>query len=104
MMRGTGFCRRSFIALTCLSISLLAVINGTVHVAIAQQAEFQNRLAQIAAKHGLNRVWFRAARMAKFWLTLALAWIVACDSMPNAGEREQIADEVRALVDDTAGK
>jgi hypothetical protein len=42
--------------------------------------------------------------MAKFWLTLALAWIVACDSMPNAGEREQIADEVRALVDDTAGK
>jgi hypothetical protein len=62
MMRATGFCRRSFIALTCLSISLLAVINGTVHVAIAQQAEFQNGLAEIAAKYGLNRVWFRAAK------------------------------------------
>jgi CubicO group peptidase (beta-lactamase class C family) len=62
MMRATGFSRRSFIALTYFSISLLAVINETVHVAIAQQAEFQNGLAEIAAKHGLNRVWFRAEK------------------------------------------
>ena len=30
-----------------------------------------------------------------------VAWIVACDSRPNDDERVQIADEVRALVENT---
>jgi D-alanyl-D-alanine carboxypeptidase len=40
----------------------LAVIDGATHFANAQQAEFQNGLAEIAAKHGLNQVWFRAEK------------------------------------------
>jgi hypothetical protein len=32
------------------------------HFANAQQAEFQYGLAEIAAKHGLNQVWFEAKK------------------------------------------
>ena len=60
-MRVTDFSRRSFLVPACLLIPLLA-INGVVHVANAQQAEFQDGLAEIAAKHGLGHVWFRAER------------------------------------------
>jgi hypothetical protein len=61
-MRVNGFSRRSFIVLACLSTPLLPVIDGATHFANAQQAEFQNGLAEIAAKHGLNQVWFRAEK------------------------------------------
>jgi D-alanyl-D-alanine carboxypeptidase len=53
---------RCVAAIICFLIPLLAVIDGTVHVANGQQADFQNGLAEIAAKHGLNQVWFRAEK------------------------------------------
>jgi D-alanyl-D-alanine carboxypeptidase len=61
-MRVNGFFCRSFIVLACFLIPLLAVIDGATHFVNAQQAEFQNGLAEIAAKHGLNQVWFRAEK------------------------------------------
>ncbi len=61
-MRVTGFSRRSFIVLACFLAPLLPPIDGAADVAKSQQAEFQNGLAEIAAKHGLNRVWFRAEK------------------------------------------
>jgi D-alanyl-D-alanine carboxypeptidase len=61
-MRVTRFSRCSFIVLACFLASLSPVIDGAVDVAIAQQAVFQNGLAEIAAKHGLNPVWFRAEK------------------------------------------
>jgi D-alanyl-D-alanine carboxypeptidase len=61
-MRVIGDCYRSATVIVCFLIPLLAVIGGTVHFANAQQAEFQNGLAEIAAKHGLNQVWFRAEK------------------------------------------
>jgi D-alanyl-D-alanine carboxypeptidase len=61
-MPANGLSRRSFIVLACLSTPLLAVIDGATHSADAQQVEFQNGLAEIAAKHGLNQVWFRAEK------------------------------------------
>ena len=61
-MRVTGFFCRSFIVLAWFLIPLLAVIDGATHFANAQQAEFQQGLAEIAAKHGLNQVWFRAEK------------------------------------------
>ncbi len=60
-MRVTGFSRRSFIVLACFLAPLLP-LDGATDVAKSQQAEFQNGLAEIAAKHGLNRVWFRAEK------------------------------------------
>jgi hypothetical protein len=61
LLRINRFSRRSFIVLVCLSI-LLAVIDGGTRFVNAQQAEFQTGLAEIAAKHGLNQVWFRAEK------------------------------------------
>jgi D-alanyl-D-alanine carboxypeptidase len=60
-MRVTGFSRRSFLVPACLLIPLLA-IDGVAHLANAQQAEFQDGIAEIAAKHGLGHVWFRAEK------------------------------------------
>ena len=57
-----GFSRRSFIVLACSLTPLLPVIDGALNVAEGQQAEFQSGLAEIAAKHGLNQVWFRAEK------------------------------------------
>jgi D-alanyl-D-alanine carboxypeptidase len=64
-MRPNGFSRRSFIVLACFLMPLLPVIDGALDVAQGQQAEFQNGLAEIAAKHGLNQVWFRAEKNGK---------------------------------------
>jgi D-alanyl-D-alanine carboxypeptidase len=61
-MRVTGFFCRSFIVLACFLIPLSAGIDGAMHFADAQQTEFRNGLAEIAAKHGLNQVWFRAEK------------------------------------------
>jgi D-alanyl-D-alanine carboxypeptidase len=61
-MRVTGFFCSSFTVLACFLIPLLPVIDGATHFANAQQAEFQQGLAEIAAKHGLNQVWFRAEK------------------------------------------
>jgi CubicO group peptidase (beta-lactamase class C family) len=61
-MRVTRFSRGSFIVLACFFTPLLPVIDGAVDVAKSQQAEFQNGLAEVAAKHGLNQVWFRAEK------------------------------------------
>jgi hypothetical protein len=74
-MRVTGFSRRSFLVPACLLIPLLA-IDGVAHLANAQQAEFQDGIAEIAAKHGLGHVWFRAERTAGFTLTSALAALI----------------------------
>jgi hypothetical protein len=61
-----GACQRLFppliIVLACLLTPLLPVIDGALNVAKGQQAEFQSVLAEIAAKHGLNQVWFRAEK------------------------------------------
>jgi CubicO group peptidase (beta-lactamase class C family) len=61
-MRLSGFSRLSFIVLACFLTPLLAVIDGAAHVAKAQQAEFESGLVEIAAKHGLNKVWFIAEK------------------------------------------
>ncbi|HEX9169309.1 MAG TPA: hypothetical protein VF886_10370 [Roseiarcus sp.] len=53
-----GFFHRSFIVLACFLTPLLPVIDGALDVAKGQQAEFHDGLAEIAAKHGLGRVWF----------------------------------------------
>src|SRR5271163_4077559 len=57
-MRVTGYFYRSVAVIVCFFMPLLAVIDGAAHVAHAQQADLQNGLAEIAAKHGLNQVWF----------------------------------------------
>jgi D-alanyl-D-alanine carboxypeptidase len=57
-----GFFHRSFIVLACFLTPLLPVIDGALDVAKGQQAEFHDGLAEIAAKHGLGRVWFRVEK------------------------------------------
>jgi D-alanyl-D-alanine carboxypeptidase len=61
-MRVTDFFRRCSLVLTCLLFPLAPAIDGAMHVAKAQQAEFQHGLAEIAAKYGVAEVWFRAER------------------------------------------
>jgi len=60
MPRQRFFCH-SLIVLAGLLMPL-AVIDGAAHFTNAQQAEFQDGLAEIAAKHGLRQVWFRAEK------------------------------------------
>jgi hypothetical protein len=61
-MRVIGDFYRSATVIVCVLIPLLAVIDGTVDGANGQQSDFQNGLAEIAAKHGLNQVSFRAEK------------------------------------------
>jgi D-alanyl-D-alanine carboxypeptidase len=67
-----GFSRRSFIVLACSLTPLLPVIDGVLNVAKGQQAEFQSGLVEIASKHGLNQVWFRAEKNGQVLANLGL--------------------------------
>jgi hypothetical protein len=74
-MCATGFSRRSFIVLACFFTPLSPGIDGAADVAKSQQAELQNGLAEIAAKHGTKSGSERKG-MARFWLTSALAALI----------------------------